>query len=146
MFSGGQLAYKLLFTNLYQQKKLTNTNLFTFLKMGWNQNLVIKIYGISKYFLLRICILSNTCQVYAVNARIRRSFSQSDLWGPLHVLWQVSFGCWVTWSISSWKKCLLSQSCFWMKRFTVIPKKTIWHLAFWQNWCFAQFYHSKIEK
>ena len=24
--------------------------------------------------------------------------------GPLHVLWQVSFSCWVTWSISSWKK------------------------------------------
>ena len=29
--------------------------------------------------------------------------SMSDL-GPLHVLWQVSFGCWVTWSISSWQK------------------------------------------
>ena len=24
-------------------------------------------------------------------------------------------------------------------------KKTIWHLAIWQNWCFGQFYHSKIE-
>ena len=24
--------------------------------------------------------------------------------GPLHVLWQVSFGCWVTWSISSWQE------------------------------------------
>ena len=24
--------------------------------------------------------------------------------GPLHVLWQVSFGCWVMWSISSWQK------------------------------------------
>ena len=24
--------------------------------------------------------------------------------GPLHVLWQASFGCWVTWSISSWQK------------------------------------------
>ena len=23
-------------------------------------------------------------------------------------------------------------------------KKTIWHLAIWQNWCFGQFYHSKI--
>ena len=27
-----------------------------------------------------------------------------------------------------------------------IPKKVIWHLAIWQNWCFGQFYHSKIEK
>ena len=25
-------------------------------------------------------------------------------YGPLHVLWQVSFGCWVTWPISSWQK------------------------------------------
>ena len=25
-------------------------------------------------------------------------------WGPLHVVWQVSFGCWITWSISSWQK------------------------------------------
>ena len=26
------------------------------------------------------------------------------IFGPLHVLWQVAFGCWVTWSISSWQK------------------------------------------
>ena len=26
-----------------------------------------------------------------------------------------------------------------------MPKKNIWHLAIWQNWCFGQFYHSKIE-
>ena len=25
-------------------------------------------------------------------------------WGPLYVLWQVSFGWWVMWSISSWQK------------------------------------------
>ena len=25
-------------------------------------------------------------------------------WGPLHVLWLVSIGCWVTWSISSWQE------------------------------------------
>ena len=24
--------------------------------------------------------------------------------GPLHVLWQLSFGCWVTWSIPSWQE------------------------------------------
>ena len=24
-------------------------------------------------------------------------------WGPLHVVWQVSFGWWITWSISSWQ-------------------------------------------
>ena len=24
--------------------------------------------------------------------------------GPLHVHWQVSFGCWVTWSILSWQE------------------------------------------
>ena len=31
-----------------------------------------------------------------------------------------------------------------MIQFTVIAKKAIWHLAIWQNWCFGQFYHSKI--
>ena len=32
-------------------------------------------------------------------------------------------------------------------KFTGIPKKkNIWHLTIWQNWCFGQFYHSKIEK
>ena len=33
-----------------------------------------------------------------------------------------------------------------MIKFTVIPKKVIWHLEIWQNWCIGQFYHSKIEK
>ena len=27
-----------------------------------------------------------------------------------------------------------------------IPRKAIWRLAIQQNWCFGQFYHSKIEK
>ena len=31
-------------------------------------------------------------------------FFMSNNYGPLHVLWQVSFGCWVTWSISSWQE------------------------------------------
>ena len=39
-------------------------------------------------------------------------------------------------------KCLL----FNFRVIKVIPKKAIWHLAIWQNWCFGQFYHSKIEK
>ena len=30
--------------------------------------------------------------------------------GPLHVLWQASFGCWVTWSISSWQEYYKSVS------------------------------------
>ena len=48
-------------------------------------------------------------------------------YGPLHVLWQVSFGCWVRWSISSWQEYY--QSVFfpkWMKRlikFRIKPKK-----------------------
>ena len=32
--------------------------------------------------------------------------------GPPHVLWQVSFGCWVMWSISSWQKCYKSVFFF----------------------------------
>ena len=33
--------------------------------------------------------------------------------GPLHALWQVSFGFWVTWSISSWQKYY--KSVFFLK-------------------------------
>ena len=54
---------------------------------------------------------------------------------PPHVLWQVSFGCWVTWSISSWKEYY--KSVFfpkwrkWMVKFEIIPKKLFgtWHFG-----------------
>ena len=49
-------------------------------------------------------------------------------------LWQVSFGCW---SISSWQKyykCMLS-----ILLDLPLTRKTVWHLAVWQNWCFGQF-------
>ena len=81
MFLGGQLACKLLFTNLYQQKSWQTLILFTFLKKGWNQNLSRFMDSQKNFLLRRICILSNICQVYAVNARIRRSFSIWSL-GP----------------------------------------------------------------
>ena len=41
-------------------------------------------------------------------------------YGPQHVLWQVSFGCWVMWSISSWQKYYKSANaseariCMWI--------------------------------
>ena len=35
---------------------------------------------------------------------------------------------------------ILQNFNFWMIKFTVITKKTTWHLAIWQNWCFGQFY------
>ena len=33
----------------------------------------------------------------------------------------------------------------WKTTFHVILKKKNWHLSIWQNWCFVQFHHSKIE-
>ena len=41
-------------------------------------------------------------------------------------------------------KCLLFK--FWMIKFTFIPKKDIWHLPIYQNWCFGQFYYSNSLK
>ena len=32
------------------------------------------------------------------------TYIRNDISGPLHVLWQFFFGCWVTWSISSCQK------------------------------------------
>ena len=34
------------------------------------------------------------------------------LCGPLHVAWHVSFGCWITWSISSWQEHYKSAFLF----------------------------------
>ena len=62
-------------------------------------------------------------------------FIYISIYGPLHVLWQVSFGSWVSWSISSWQKnyksVLFYQTCFWMIKFTVIPKQLF------GTWCFC---------
>ena len=36
-----------------------------------------------------------------------QNFQGKKYWedlGPLHILWQIYFGCWVTWSISIWKE------------------------------------------
>jgi hypothetical protein len=32
-----------------------------------------------------------------------------------------------------------------LKSIQYYKKKVIWHLAIWQNWCFGQFYQSRIE-
>ena len=88
-----------------------------------------------------LCNVGNPCKVCL-----------AVLWllGPLHVLWQVSFGCWVMWSISSWHEYIVWVSSFpsrviGSRTLNYTKKKTIWHLAIWQNWCFGQFYHSKIS-
>ena len=59
---------------------------------------------------------------------------------PPHVLWQVCFGCWVTWSISSWQECYKSYFFpmlqFLNNRLLLYP---INNLA-----CLGQFNHSRI--
>ena len=50
---------------------------------------------------------SGSCSL-ALKLSFKKSFSLNPHFGwnlgPLHVLLQVSFGCWVTWSISSWQE------------------------------------------
>ena len=58
--------------------------------------------------------------------------------GPLHVLWQVSLGCWVTWSISSWQKYY--KSVFFPKDEWCVAELLFlslnnWSLSFLQNEC-----------
>ena len=58
--------------------------------------------------------------------------------GPLHVLWQVSFGSWVTWSISSWKKYYKSvyfSKAEWWKTELLFLSLNNWGLNFLQNEC-----------
>ena len=73
--------------------------------------------------------------------------SLQDL-APPHVLWQVSFGCWVTWSISSWQKCYKSVFFFNFTKLQFLNNKTYSYtknnyLAL-GNQCFGQFHHSRI--
>ena len=91
-------------------------------------------------------------EIKALENAVTMGYIQLD-YGPLHVLWQVSFGCWVTWCISSWQEYYKSVIFFNFTKLLFLndkiysyTKKTIWHLAIWQNWCFGQFYHSKICK
>ena len=53
-------------------------------------------------------------------------------WGPLHVLWQVSFGFWVTWSISS---CVFFPHAEWWVAELLFLSLNIWGLNFLQNEC-----------
>ena len=41
-------------------------------------------------------------------------------------------------------KCILFK--IWRLKCTILPKKAIWRFTTWQNWCFGQSYHSKMEK
>ena len=71
-----------------------------------------------KYFCYYILTISTYITPIMVNREativslFTRDFRTSVLivLGPLHVVWQVSFGCWITWSISSWERnnCLQS--------------------------------------
>ena len=66
--------------------------------------------------------------------------------GPPHVLWEVSFGFWVTWSISSWqenyKSVFFPKLQFLNDKLQLYPKKLFGTLAklFWS------IYHSKVSK
>ena len=72
---------------------------------------------------------------------------QSNNLGPLHVLWQVSFGCWVTWTISSlsWQKYYKSvffpKAKWWVAELLFLSLNN-WGLNFLQNECsqFSQIY------
>ena len=86
------------------------------------------------YFLLKNKILKrfrdNNSNVCACDNFLMEKVRQSVLctipaqsrveetyWGPLRVVQQVSFGCWITWSISSWQnpynRVLFGQAEFW---------------------------------
>ena len=63
--------------------------------------------------------------------------------GPLHVLWQVSFGFWVTWSISSGQENYKSFFFFLKLQFLNYSYTQKSYLAIWQN-CFGHFITQKF--
>jgi hypothetical protein len=83
------------------------------------------------------------CNAFGQNRRISRLMLCSTVYiivvqGPLHVLWQVSFGCWVTWSISSWQEYYNSvffAKAQWWKAKLLFLSLNNWGLNFLQNEC-----------
>ena len=60
--------------------------------------------------MLLVLKLPNQCYINLRTLRMMPLFSRMShelvllrAFGPLHVVWQVSFGCWIKWSISSWQ-------------------------------------------
>ena len=89
--------------------------------------------------------LCTSCGLYFTNV--------TTFIGPLHILWQVSFGCWVTWSISSWQKYHMSvffPKVEWWVAELIFLSLNNWGLKFQQNKCsqFSQIYLSseKLSK
>ena len=64
--------------------------------------------------------------------------SSQNIRGPLHVLRQVSFGCWVTWFISSWqeyyKSVFFPKAEWWVAELLFLSLNN-WGLNFLQNEC-----------
>ena len=67
---------------------------------------------------IRLLSLSPDIAPQIIDTRIYKTDIQ--FWavsGPLHVLWQIFFGCWVMWSISSWQEYYYKSVFFFNFRF-----------------------------
>ena len=74
----------------------------------------------------------------------KRMKNRTGKYGPLYVLWQVSFGCWVTWSILSWQKyykgVFFPKAVFEWSNLQLYQKNLFGTWQFGKNWCFGQFF------
>ena len=64
--------------------------------------------------------------------------ASNNIWAPPHVLWQVFFGCWVTWSISSWQeyyKSFFFPNAEWWVAELIFLSLDNWGPNFLQNEC-----------
>ena len=134
-----------------------NCNATTGICRPWRISWGARQISISKYVVLNKIMLDrmNTSCKYPKVAKYQRillvfcfvAYSEAAAmrhhWGPLHVLSQVSFGCWVTWSISSWQKHLRVSS---FPKAVLSKKKVFGTWQFVKKLCFGQFYNSKICK
>ena len=58
--------------------------------------------------------------------------------GPLHVIWQVSFGCWVTWSNSSWQEYYNSVFFFNFTKLQFLNDKSYTKKKLFGTWQFGK--------
>ena len=103
---------------------------------------------------LKMCAMYCACSLYQVqygSRKMGKKSAKKDLRPGMCVKYFLSFPQKKTVTRENWDKLSVyfskrSLFNFWMIKFTVIPKKAFWQLAICQNWCFGQFYHSKICK
>ena len=104
---------------------------------------ILKVLSLSKVHKTMIIVSACWLRTYYLRQwdndffrNIGKCLAHTLIIGPLHVIWQVSFGCWIMWSISSWQNSYNSvvfPKAEWWVADLLFPSLNNWGLNFLQN-------------